>query len=307
MLITTSWVEKVKELIGLEAVSPVWGEKPAWYFWISQTLGAYYLELSHIHDEPWENDRLACGAFKVKCYPYANKEVFNNFSFEEQSFVKSALFDHTNTPKFDQKDKIPDSLFNVAALELTIDSTDSIALFSLGALDSMQIYHAHKNFQSYPEINKEKVYRAGEKASDVPGYDLGYPLFSSLLSLYSFYSKTKPVRVLLTSSPGFKYVCNSPEKKDCIDTDDTILYSLNVLFSDNSDKNTANENKLIKQRFKEPDCTIIFDQKFSFGQLPYNYIFPFVNNALDEKWWSLATANYKSDLTSTCGCEDCHH
>lgn len=307
MLITTSWVEKVKELIGLKAVSPFWGDKPAWYFWMSQTSGAYFLELDEIMDEHWESDRLASGMFKVKHYPDTNGEFFNNFSFEEQAFVQSDFFDHTHTPKFETKDRIPDSLFNIAALELTIDPEENLALFTLEALDSMQIHYDREIHQTYPEIHKEKLYISGEKVRNVPGYDLGYPFFSSLLSLYSFYSKTKPVRVVLTRSPGFKHVCNSQEELHCIDTDDINLYSLNVLFSDTSDKNIVNGEKLIEQRFKDSDDEVVFDQQFTCGHLPCNHISPSINTPLDEKWWSLAEADYKSELTSSCGCADCHH
>ena len=48
MLVTTSWVDDVKTVTGLEAVSQVWGEKPAWYFWISGTPGVYALQLEGI-------------------------------------------------------------------------------------------------------------------------------------------------------------------------------------------------------------------------------------------------------------------
>jgi hypothetical protein len=309
MLITTSWVEKVKELVGLEAVSPVWGDKPAWYFWMSEISGVYLLELAVTMDDHWGSDHLAGGMFKVKYYPYPHGEGFDNFSFEEQAFVQSDFFDHTHTPRFEKKDRIPDSLFNVAALELTMDPKDKLALFSLEAVDVMQICYGQAIHQTYPEINKTKQYIAGEQARNVPGYDLGYPLFSCLLSLYSFYSKTKPVRVLLTRSPGFRYVCNSPDEYHSIDTDDCNLYSLNILYSDNSDEQTANGDKLIEHRLKEADHEVVFDQQFTCGHLPGNLnpLSPFVNTALDEKWWSLAEAVYESHLASSCGCEGCHH
>ena len=307
MLTTTSWVDKVKELIGLQAVSPVWGDIPAWYFWMPQTAGAYSLELNETINDQWKNKHLATGMFRVNCYPFANGQFFSHFSFEEQAFVKSELFDDTHTPRFEQRDKIPASLFNVAAIEMTTDSTDNLALFSLEALNSMQTLYDPKMHQTYPELNKSKSYAAGEKVRDVPGYDLGYPLFSCLLSLYSFYSRTKPVRVLLTRSPGFKYIYKSPQESQCVDTDDAHIYSLNVLFSDISDKNLATGEKLIEQKLKDPDDEIVFDQEYTSGHLPCNHISPTVNADLDEKWWSLAEADYKSNMDSSCGCEDCGH
>lgn len=306
MLITASWVEKVKERIGLTAVSPFWGDTPSWYFWISQRPGAFLLELDEIVDENWESDLLAGGMFKIKYYPHPHGEGLEDFSFEEQAFVQSDFFDHTHTPRFEKKESIPDSLFNVAALEVTMDPKDNLALFSLEALDTMQITYDRAIYRTYPEFNKGKQYIAGEQARNVPGYDLGYTLFSSLASLYSFYSKTKPTRVLATHGPGFKHVCNSSNQFHCIDTDEINLNSLHILFSDNSKKSMAKGEKLVEQRCKEADHEVVFDQQFTYGQSPGNCISPFVNKALDENWWFLAEADYKSDLASSCGCESCH-
>jgi len=307
MLVTTSWVDQVKELIGLQAVSSVWSDKPAWYFWMPQPAGAYSLELNETIDDQWDTKHLAGGLFSVKFYPFANGRFFNHFSFEEQAFVKSNLFDETHTPRLEQRDRISASLFNVAAIEMTMDTTDNLALFSLEALDSMQVFYGQAFHQIYPELNKSKSYNPGEKARDVPGYDLGYPLFSCLLSLYSFYSKIKPVRVLLTRSPGFKYLYDSTEEYQCVDTEDVQIYSLNVMFSDSTNKNLATGKNLIEKTLKYPDNKIVFDQEYTNGHLPSNHISPIVNAPLDEKWWSLADADYKSHMASTCGCEECQH
>lgn len=307
MLITASWVDKVKERIGLQAVSPVWGDEPAWYFWMSQTAGAYALELKETMNDQWESKHMAGGMFRLKCYPFASGRLFNHFSFEEQAFVTSELFDDTHTPVFEQRDKIPASLFNVASIEMTMDTTDNPALFSLEALNSMQSFYGQTFNQTFPEINKSRSCIAGEKTRDVPGYDLGYPLFSCLLSLYSFYSRTKPARVLLTRGPGFKYIYTAPQEYQCVDTEDIQIYSLNVMFSDSTNKNLATGKELIEERLKDPGIEIVFDQEYTAGHLPGNHISPIVNADLDEKWWSLAEADYKSHMTSTCGCEDCQH
>lgn len=301
MLITASWVDKIKERIGLQAVSPVWGDEPAWYFWMSQTAGAYSLELNETMNDQWDRKHMAGGMFGLKCYPFSNGELFHHFSFEEQAFVTSDLFDDTHTPLFEHRDRIPASLFNIAAIEMTMNTTDNLALFSLEALNSMQTFSG----QTFPEINKKKSYITGEKVRDVPGYDLGYPLFSCLLSLYSFYSRTKPARVLMTRGPGFKYIYTSPQAYQCVDTGDVQIYSLNVMFSDGASKNLATGKKLIEERLKDPGIEIVFDQKYTAGHLPGNHISPLVNADLDKKWWSLAEADYKSHMTSTCGCEEC--
>ena len=45
MLVTTSWVDNLKDLLGVEAVSQIWGNVPAWYVWLSDAQGVYQLQL----------------------------------------------------------------------------------------------------------------------------------------------------------------------------------------------------------------------------------------------------------------------
>ena len=307
MLVTTSWVEKVKEFIGLKAVSQVWEDKPAWYFWILQAPGAYYLQLEEAFDESWESDDLAGGIFTIKYYPFKQEKVFQSFSFEEQSFIQSNFFDHTHTPRFEHKEKIPKTLFNVATFEFRVDSQDNVALFTFEGLDSMRISYNQKTLQSYPAINKEKQFKAGEKDRDVPGYELGYLLFDRLLSLYSFYSKTKPARVLLTRSPGFEYVYDSTRTFQCVDTDNLSIYMLNVLFAQNSGKKIVKGEELIEERLKEGPHEVIFDQKYQCGHFHHSQNLIPLKTPLNEQWWSLANSDYKSELASSCGCESDHH
>jgi len=307
MLVTTSWVEKVKKMIGIEAVSQVWGDKPAWYFWISQAPGVYYLQLEEVYDDYWGSDDLAGGIFTIKCYPYAFEKVFGSFSFEEQSFIQSHFFDRTHTPLFEHIEKIPKTLFNVATFELTIDAHDNLALFTFEGLDSMRICYNQETLQTYPEIKKEKKYKAGEKGRDVPGYELGYLLFDRILSLYSFYSKTKPARVLLSRSPGFEYVYDSNHTFQCLDTDDISINMLNVLFAKNSGKKTVKGDQLIEKQLKEGPHKVVFDQKYQCGHLHDNQNLSVLTTPLNNQWWSLADADYKSELASTCGCESDHH
>jgi len=307
MLVTTSWVEKVKDLIGLEAVSQVWGDKPAWYFWISQAPGVYYFQLEEAFDDYWESDDLAGGIFSIKCYPHTQGKYFQSFSFEEQSFIQSNFFDHTHTPLFEHKEKIPKTLFNVATFELTIDSQENLALFTFEGLDSMRISYNQEMLQSYPAIKKEKQFKAGEKGRDVPGFELGYLLFDRLLSLYSFYSKTKPTRVLLSRSPGFEYVYDTNHTFQCLDTDDISIYSLNVLYAQNSGKKIVKGDKLIKEQLKGGTHEVVFDQQFQCGHLHNNQNLSLLKTPLNDLWWSLANSDYKSELASSCGCTNDHH
>ena len=69
MLVTASWVEAVRQTLGLTAVSQVWSERPSWYFWISGAAGVYHLQMEGASGE----GDLVIGSFSVKCYPFPHQ------------------------------------------------------------------------------------------------------------------------------------------------------------------------------------------------------------------------------------------
>ena len=76
MLVTTSWVDSLKNLLGMEAVSPIWGEVPAWYMWLSNAQGVYHLQLlDALFDENTPANKQ--GLFSIKCYPFHDASVFD--------------------------------------------------------------------------------------------------------------------------------------------------------------------------------------------------------------------------------------
>ena len=95
MLITASWVEQVKKMLGLTRVSQVWGDRPEWCIWIDGAPGAYALVFEEGETIQAAEQTLALGQFAVKCYPYVGATVFDSFSPQEREMVTSDLFDHT--------------------------------------------------------------------------------------------------------------------------------------------------------------------------------------------------------------------
>lgn len=300
MLVTTSWVDDVKSATGLQAVSQVWGKKPAWYFWVSDTQGVYALQLEGITAPESDRQNWVSGIFAVKCYPFPHETVFESFSFQERSLILSDSFDHTHTPRFSHREQIPDTLFNVAAVELSVDRDDSLALFTLEGLDLMHISYDSDVIQSYPVLQKEKRFKRGETDRNVPGWDLSYPLFDRLLCLYSFYSKKTPLRLWLTRSPGFAYVFDN-DRADRVPAPEINLFSLSVLFGDTEAKDNKEANLICRQDIGD-DQEVVHDRSFHcdhFHREPDQS--PHVP-PLNEQWWSLAHSNFKSTLSSTCGC-----
>jgi len=296
MLVTTSWVDDVKTVTGLEAVSQVWGEKPAWYFWISGTPGVYALQLEGITAPESDRRIWANGNFAVKCYPLAHEKVFHSFSFQERAMILSESFDHTHTPRFSHREQIPATLFNVAAVELKVDPEDRQALFVLEGLDIMNISYATETIQNYPVLQKKKRFKRGEIDRKVPGWDLGYPLFDRLLCLYSFYSKKTPIRLWLTRSPGFSYVFDK-DQPECVQAPEINLFSLNVLFG-----NPHEEEDMIDRQSVDDDQEVVYDRVFHCHHSHHEPDQPPHLPPLNEQWWSLAHSDYKSTLSSTCGC-----
>jgi hypothetical protein len=300
MLVTTSWVDDVKSVTGLNAVSQVWGEKPTWYFWISGAPGVYALQLEGITAPEADHQDWVNGNFAVKCYPLPHEKVFQSFSFQERSMILSESFDHTHTPRFSHREQISDTLFNVAAVELNVDPENKRAHFILHGLEIMNISYATETIQNYPVLQKKKRFKSGEIDRKVPGWALSYPLFDRLLCLYSFYSKKTPIRLWLTRSPGFSYVFDK-EQPACVQAPEINLFSLNVLFG-NTETDEHQEPNMIHRQSVDDDQEVVYDRVFDCHRCHHKPDLPPHLPPLNEQWWSLAYSDYKSMLSSTCGC-----
>jgi len=291
MLLTASWVEKVKEMLGLTGVSQVWGEKPGWYFWISHAPGVYHLQMEDAYIKEVNGIDLVNGIFSIKCYPFAQEKVFHSFSFEERGYVESDFFDHTNTPRIERQNDIPESLFNIGTLEYTLDTDDSWSLFTFESLGSLRIRYEREAVQEYPPLKKKKRLAKGELGRNVPGWELGYPLFDRLLSLSSNLSKRKPIRVIMTSSPGFEYVYDKASVFQCLEASDIEIYSLTVLFTSVGRKIDLECDELITEQLRDGCQEVIYDRTFQCGHLHHDHEHLPLATSLNELWWSLADAN----------------
>ena len=308
MLVTTSWVDDLKNLLGIEAVSQIWGDVPAWYMWLSDALGVYQLQLVDAGIDE-NSPATKQGFFSIKCYPFHNATVFDAFSYEEQCLSRSRFFDDTHTPRFEEKENIPESLFNVAAMEYRVNQDDTMACFTLESLDTMRSVYPDETVLDFDLINKNRRYAAGETGRSVPGWKLGYPVFDRLLSMYAFYSKAKPVRLRITRSPGFEYVHTGNHAFACVDVPDTHRLAASVFFASQGDPDHGvhlNEFDMVEQEEDERQVEILLDQAFPCGHFHASDRMAFAkineHTHINELWWSLAHTEYKSELASTCGC-----
>lgn len=303
MLVTASWVEEVRDDLGITAVSQIWDEKPAWYFWLSRFQGAYQLQLESAGDDP----QAPAGIFSLKYYPSTQESVFPAFSAEERAVVQSPLFDHTNTPRYEERGRIPESLFNVATVFYSTTADDSQACLSFQALTSMRMVYKSPSVQSFPSVAQTKRFERGETDRQVPAWELGYAFFDRLAGFYAFYSKNAPGRVMLTRSPGFEYIFDSDGGFQCIDTDDIHAYSLNLFFGSGYQNRGALPQTAVTDWLEEDTQETLFDRVYGPHENPRSDDrLPLPNTAVNPSWWTLARASYKSSLASTCGCEHGH-
>jgi len=264
--------------------------------------GAYSLQLETSATEKRDNLNWHNGNFSIKYYPHPKEEVFTTFSFQEQCFVRSEYFDRTRTPRPEDIEKIPATLFNVATMEYLTAPDDTPVLLSLTSLDALRISWKQETVQKYSMFPKERIFKRGETDRNFPGWELGLALFDRLLSLYSFYSKAKPLRVVMTRSAGFEYVFDAKHTWQCEDSSDLNMYSLNVLFAEETQKADRSIEDMMDRRCIGEGQEVLYEREFLCGHFhSATDQFP-MPASLNEQWWSLAESDYKSELASTCGC-----
>jgi len=304
MLITASWIEEVKRLLQVTGVSQVWKDgPPAWYFWIDSAPGVHELRLEDTFTHDAKGRELCTGLFAVKFYPFPYKEIFNHFSFEEQTFIQSPFFDDSNTPKFEYSTEIPDVLFKVAIVELTVDTENNQTLFKLESLDRIRTRIKKETVLECKPFNKRRRFHKGETDRNVPGWDLGYSLYDPILGLFANYSKTQPYRIVMTRETGFEFVYNGNNGLKSNTTNDAKLNALAVVFTGEAKRSQVQTDELIHEETKDVNREVIFDRCFPCGH-SHELNSPSLSRlpSLNHQWWHLAEADYKPGINSFCGC-----
>lgn len=304
MLITASWVEEVKRLLQITGISQVWRDgPPAWYFWIDSAPGVHELRLEDTFTRDSKGRGLCTGLFAVKFYPFPNNEIFNHFSFEEQTFVQSPFFDKSNTPTFENYTEIPDVFFKVAILELTVDTQNNQTLFKIESLDRIRTRFKNETVLECKPFNKRRRFHKGGTDRDVPGWDLGYSLYDRILGLYANYSKIQPYRIVMTRETGFEFIYDGNNSLQSYTTNDAKLNALAVVFTGGAKRDQVQTDELIHEETKDVNREVIFDRCFPCGH-PHELNSQSLSGLplLNDQWWKIAEADYKSELASLCGC-----
>jgi hypothetical protein len=297
LLVTASWVEQVQQMLDLKGVSQVWGDRPEWYVWIDDTPGVYALVFEGGKAIQAADQTLYLGRFAAKCYPYASATVFEAFSPREREMINSDLFDHTHTPCLETQKEVPEAFFTIGSISLVADAAETVALFTFDSLDFLRWSALNA------DTGSENHQPEKSRIRNVPGWQVGYPLFDRLVSLYAFYAKQPPAFIGATRSPGFETIIDThqnPVSRVCADI---WQWSTSVLFANPADTYTWVDTLWRSQL--EPEEKIVFSHAciHSARSHPASKGLPPVG--INPLWWDLAHADLKSELASTCGCE--HH
>lgn len=136
----------------------------------------------------------------------------------------------------------------------------------------------------------------------LPGWQLSFSLYHRLLCLHAFHKKHPPVNAQFSVEPGFEKVYTSGVEVLARRCSANKTLTLSVLFAPDPANPPARPLALMRRELDESGGRKIIDQRFTCRHFRDLEIGPVGQPVLSEDWWRLAGVDYKSELTSTCGC-----
>jgi len=286
-LVTASWVERLREELGLMGVHQVWGEVPAWYFWLAGSPGAYCLELAETAEG---GGGLISAMFAVKFYPALDSEFFSALPPLERQVRRGRLFDASGAPAFESRREIPSELFTVGVMALDLDPEGDWGLYTITALDTCRQVRL-------PSGNGQEMLQGS-----VPGWRLSFALYHKLLCLHAFHKKQSPVHAQFSFEPGFERVEAPGGEVEVRRCGGNKTLTLAMLFAPDPANPPAQALELMRRDLDGGNWKTV-SQSFACQHFHGWDIAIAGQPVLSEDWWRLAGAGYKSELASTCGCQ----
>jgi len=288
ILIEASWVPAAGQLTGIDRLSRVWNELPAWYFWIRDVHGAFRLGLEDAFEERAAGQDTSSGIFSIKFYPAPQSRLLADFSPEEQAYVQGKVFDPTFTPGFEAEKEIPESLFNTASMEVTFNPDRDWCLLSLDSVDLLRTTSVCDGQKS--------VMR------QVSGWELGYALFDPLVSLHSLFLRQPPSRVVLLSSTGFECLISPDGSVTHVEADDLRRLNLLILFQLGGESAFGKGQSYVDTRLHELQerGSVVLE---NIGPNPVSPRPLYAGQiCINPQWWTLSLDDLRSDQASPCSC-----
>jgi hypothetical protein len=299
LLITASWSLDLQQAAGLRAASQIFQDRPAWYIWLDNSRSAYALAWAG----PAEQDGPGlppAGIFFLKFYPHPASRRLTGFSPEERELVGSDLFDHTGTPVYEALKRIPEGLFCVAGISVTLDPQGSWAIITLEGQESLRQVAGHDLDMPFTVLPGSARFSAGQAIRQVPSWELGWPIFNALACLQAFQGRQAPAALKLSAGPGFEHVLDG-DRVDCRSTTDLRDLSCSLLLATDCSNCRQAGLARMEQEAAQSGRRVIAQLEFPSGGLPLEVEQP-PEIQLNPHWWSLGRAHFHSHLATACGC-----
>lgn len=291
----------MKKTAGISALSQVWKDYPAYYFWLDNAPCAYFLGLEDSGIEKADGAEIATGLFVIKCYPYRNSELFGRFSRVEQRLLLSDHFDGSNTPNFLKFDDIPPYCYSVGTIELAYSFLANANWRGI-TLESLDSINAVVKMDGHPEGVNENGWQ-NKLLRQIPGWALAYRLFDSLCLIHSFYFQTKPAKTVLRDAVGFETICDESGVVSTRNDDGSRLMSISLEVSEDSDMRSEDIDDRVSDSINDHNFLITIkgaprpedylnSRKGAFAELP----------GINPEWWTISSKKFVCDLNTPCGC-----
>jgi hypothetical protein len=191
----------------IKGISERWIGPPAWYLWFDDFPGSFLLEIREaclLPEVPVQqgqasgNPAVSRGILGIKYYPDINdQQALRGFSRAERELRTSDCFDETGTPDFDHVRNIPDTFFDIGAMEVLVGEGRRFAVLSLHAPSVWQVYKIDKRTTSTSHTVFQKALDR-----EVPSWFWSWFLFDRLFAAFCFVYKVIPVYVDLLEQDG---------------------------------------------------------------------------------------------------------
>jgi hypothetical protein len=240
---------------------------------------------------------VAEGRFIIKCYPRANHPSFEGFSSEEKALITGGAFDQTNTPRFEVAADMPESLFGVGSLYFLSASNDLFTGIGFDSLERLTISARPSPRQAQHETvpsNRDALVR------DVPGWEIGFPLFSCLVGLTAFCSRRFPSFLGVSESPGFEYILIGDSTVEVREAETILQRSVFTGFAGGDEFNPYLE-RCWRSRYGSEHRFTSWGNPAE-AEAVTKFSLPYDPCLLVKTWQALSRLEFRSDITSTCGC-----
>jgi len=194
---------QARRQLGLKAISRAGHGAMAWYIWTAERAGAY--EIALVSELP---DGMAEGALlALRYFPDPGESAFRSFTAIEQAARRSALFDRTGTPAFDQAEALDPALFCIGGLVLAPQGDERFTLR----------LHAPDRW-----IEEVRDTGGGIGRRDVAAAELALPIVDALVGGIVYLGRAAPASVQVWRRPGLVSRLAADDSR-CLPVDPAVI------------------------------------------------------------------------------------